>query len=211
MSAILKVYTDAAHTSEVAHTTVYATSLSVAVALGATVFQVANGANWPAQGFIDIVDGVGGNETVAYYGLVSNSANVANTGGFAHAHAASAGVIQWAYNLPVGDQTNGIVNDGTQSTPTVQNVTTWYLYNGGDQTAQSPTITTASQSSSTQGFADTLISITSANSGFTSSASPAAIVSSTAQEFWVVAEVPNGQSAAGNPQFCTINVAYQSI
>lgn len=211
MSAILKVYTDAAHTSEVAHTTVYATALSVAVVAGATVFQVANGTNWPTQGMLDIVDGVTGNETIAYYGLVSNSANVANTGGFVHNHAASAGVLQWAYNLLVGDQTNGIVNDGTQSGITVQNVTTWYLYNGGDQTAQSPQLTTSSTSSSTQGFADTLVSITANNSGFTSSASPAAIVSSTAQEFWVAAEVPNGQSAAGNPQFCTINITYQSI
>lgn len=211
MSAILKVYTDSAHTSEVAHTTIYSTTLTQAVVQGATVFQVGAGANWPAQGFIDIVDGVGGNETIAYYGLVNNSANVANTGGFAHAHAASAGALQWAYNLPVGDQVNGIVNDGTQSTPTVQNVTTWYLYNGGDQTAQSPNLSTSSTSSSTQGFADSLVSCLNGSQSFTSSYSMANIVSGTSQEFWVAAEVPNGQSAAGNSQFCTINYTYQSI
>jgi len=212
MSAILKVYTDAAHTSEVAHTTIYATALSVAVNPGATIIQVANASFWPAQGMIDIIDGTNGNDTLAYYGLVSNSANIANTGGVSHTHAAGITVNQWAYNLPVGDQVNGIVNDGTQSGITTQNVTTWYAYNTGDQTAQSPTLTTASQSSSTQGFADTLVSFTTTAISYSTNAFPAInIVALTSAEFWVAAEIPNGQSAAGNPQFCTINVAYQSV
>jgi hypothetical protein len=213
MSALVKVYTDAAHTSEVAHTTMYQTSISTALTAGGTVINVANGSFWPTSGWLDIVDGVTGNETLAYYGLVNNSANIANTGGFAHNHAASAGVIQWTYNLPVGDQVNGIPNDGTQAGITVQNVTTWYLYNAGDQPAQSLTIGTASQSSSTQGFADSLVSFSTAATSYSTSNAPVPVnlAALTTQEFWVASEVPSGQSAAGNPQFCTININYSSI
>lgn len=214
MSALLKVYTDSAHTSEVAHTTQNGTTVATGGwAAGATSVAVTSAAGWPTQGYFDVIDGTNGNETIAYYGLSGNTVQIANTGGLAHAHAAGLTVNQWYYQLAVGNQSTGIVNDGSNATPDANNTATWYLYNGGDQTAQNITLATASGApSTTQGFADTLVSITNATSGFAASVSPSNITAgAAATEFWVVAEIPNGQSAAGNPQICVINISYQSI
>lgn len=213
MSALLKVYTDSGHTSEVAHTTLSSTTIETghAASAGDTLLYVTTlPAN--AQGWLDIVDGTNGNETIAYYGATGNTVNIANTGGLAHAHPAGTTVNFWYYSLAVGDQTNGIVNDGSQAAPTAQNTATWYAYNAGDQTAQNVTLATQSGAPSTsQGYTDTVISITSATAGFATSVSPANIAAGGQQQFWVAAEIPNGQSAAGNPQVCAINVSYQSV
>lgn len=213
MSAILKVYTDSAHTNEVAHTTQNTTTVPTGGwAAGATSVTPTSTTGWPTAGFFDIIDGTNGNETIAYYGLSGGTVQIANTGGLAHAHAAGLTVNQWYYQLAVGDQTNGIANDGTNATPDVNNTNTWYAYNAGDQTAQSPTISTSNSSpSTTQGYADTVVSITSASAGFATSVSPANIAAGAQQQFWVAAEIPNGQSAAGNPQLCVVNIAYSSI
>lgn len=216
MSALVKVYTDSGHTTEVAHTTQNTTTIPTGgFAAGATSVTFSSGAcaSWPTQGYYDIIDGTNGNETIAYYGKSGDTVNIANTGGLAHAHAAGLTVNQWYYQLAVGDQTNGIINDGTEATPTAQNTATFYAYNAGDQTAQSPTIAVDSSNSAdtTAGKADTLVSITSATAGFAASVSPANIAAGSQQQFWVVAQIPNGQSAAGNPQICAINISYSSI
>lgn len=214
MSAILKVYTDNAHTNEVAHTTQNTTTVPTggfAAAATSLTFTAGQLANWPTAGMFDIVD-TGKNETIAYYGKSGDTIQVANTGGLAFAHAAGVTVNQWYYQLAVGDQTNGIANDGTNATPDVNNTNTWYAYNAGDQTAQSPTLSTSNTApSTTQGFADTVISIVSATTGFATSVAPANIAAGSQVQFWVAAEIPNGQSAAGNPQLCVLNIAYSSI
>lgn len=213
MSAFLKVYIDSGHTSEVAHTTQNATTLNGGVSAGATQITLTSTTNWPSQGYLDIIDGTNGNETLAYYGLSGSTVNIARTGGLQFNHSSGLTVNQWYYQLAVGDQTNGIPNDGTASTPVAANTASWYLYNAGDQTAQSPTLATSGASpSTTQGYADTLISITSSSSGFATSVAPGNITAGASPtQFWVTAEIPSGQSAAGNPQVCTINISYNSI
>lgn len=213
MSALIKVYTDSGHTSEVAHTTQNATTTNGALAAGATSMTLTATTNWPTQGWLDIVDGVNGNETIAYYGLSGATVNIANTGGLAHLHPTGTTVNQWYYTLPIGDQTNGILNDGSNATPNANNTATFYAYNAGDQAAQSPSIAvnTSASADTTAGKTDTLVSITSATSGFAASVSPANLAAGATQQFWVVAEIPNGQSAAGNPQVCEVDISYQSI
>lgn len=210
MPAILKVYTDSAHTTEVAHTTQNATTLNGALAAGATSATLTSTAGMPTQGMLDIIDGTNGNETIPYYGLSGNVVQLAKATGVAHATGLT--VNQWYYQLAVGDQTNGIANDGTAATPVAANTATWYAYNAGDQVAQSPTLATVSGApSTTQGFSDTLISVTSATAGFAASVSPANIAVGGQQQFWVVAEIPSGQSNANNPQLCQLTISYSSI
>lgn len=213
MSALLKVYTDSGHTSEVAHTVQNTTTTNGALAAGATTMTLTSTTGWPTQGYLDIVDGTNGNETIAYYGLSGNTVNIANTGGLAHLHPTGTTVNQWFYQLAIGDQVNGILNDGSNATPTVNNTATFYAYNAGDQTAQNPSIAvnTAASADTTAGKADTLVSITSATTGFAASVTPANMAAGAVQQFWVVAEIPNGQSAAGNPQVCEVDLSYQSI
>jgi len=213
MSALLKVYTDSGHTSEVAHTTQNTTTTNGALSAGATSMTLTSTTGWPTQGWLDIIDGTNGNETIAYYGLSGNTVQIANTGGLAFLHPTGTTVNQWYYQLPIGDQVNGILNDGSNATPNVNNTATFYTYNAGDQTAQSPTISvnTTASVDTTAGKADTLVSITSATTGFAASVSPANIAAGASQQFWVVAEIPNGQSAAGNPQVCEVDIAYSSI
>jgi hypothetical protein len=211
LSAILKVYTDAAHTSEVAHTAQNSTTLNGATLAGATAFTLLSTAGMPTQGFIDI-DSAGNLETLPYYGLSGNVIQIARTGGAQFAHANGVAVVQWYYSLAVGDQTNGILNDGSNAGPTVNDTATWYLYNAGDQVAQSISLATqAGAPSTTQGFTDSVISITSAAAGFATSVSPANLAAGSVQQFWLAAQVPSGQSAAGNPQICQVNISYQSI
>jgi hypothetical protein len=211
MPAIIKVYTDSAHTAEVAHTAQNSTTLNGAVSIGGTSLVVTSSAGMPTSGYIDI-DTAGNLETVGYYGLSGNTMQVAKP--FTINHSNGVAVVQWYYQLAVGDQSLGIVNDGTMSTPqSPTNVATWYAYNPGDQTAQGTTLATvAGAPSTTQGFADTLLSITSASAGFATSVSLgniAALAAST--QFWVVEEIPNGQSAAGNPQICQISISFTTI
>lgn len=214
MSAFLKVYTDSLHTAEVAHTTQNTTTTNGAVSAGGTTLTLTSVAGMPTSGYLDIIDGTNGNETLQYYGLSGNTVNIARTGGLQFLHPSGVTVNQWYYSLAVGDQTNGIPNDGTNAAPnSPTNVGTWYVYNSGDQTAQSPVFATNSGApSTTSGFADTLLSITSASAGFAASVSPANIAAgATPTQIWVVAEIPNGQSAAGNPQICVINMTYNTI
>ena len=118
-------------------------------------------------------------------------------------HASGVAVVQWYYSLAVGDQTNGILNDGSNATPNGigVNVATWYCYNAGDQTAQNVTLETVSGApDTTLGLSDTLISITSATASFAASVTPANIAAGSQQQFWVVAEVASGQSNVADPQ-----------
>lgn len=213
MSALLKVYTDSGHTSEVAHTTQNSTTTNGALAAGATTMTLTSTTGWPTQGWLDIVDATNGNETIAYYGLSGNTVNIANTGGLAHLHPSGTTINQWFYQLAIGDQVNGILNDGSNATPNGANTAAFYAYNAGDQTAQSPSIAvnTSASVDTTAGKTDTLVSITSATTGFATSVSPSNIAAGGIQEFWVVAEIPNGQSAAGNPQVCEVDISYSSI
>ena len=210
MPAQLKIYTDSAHTSEVPHTTNASTTLNGAVSAGAGSIVVASTTGMPAQGYIDIVDGTNGNETLPYTSISGTTINLAKATAFAHASGLT--VNQWVYVLLVGDQTNGILNDGTNATPNANNTATFYLYNAGDQVAQSPSIATSNTSpSTTSGFTDTLVSITSATTGFSASVSPANINAGSQVQFWVVAQIPSGQSGINKPQQCVINVSYSSI
>lgn len=212
MPAIIKIYTDSAHTSEVAHTAQNSTTLNNGgtLAIGATSLTLTSTAGWPTSGYLDI-DTAGNLETIAYYGLSGSTVQLAKATAISHANAVA--VVQWYYQLAVGDQTNGIVNDGTQATPTGQNTNTWYAYNAGDQTAQSTSLATASGApSTTQGFADTLLSITTATTGFAASVSLGNVTAAAAAtQFWVAEEIPNGQSAAGNPQICQINISFTTV
>lgn len=212
MSALLKVYTNSTHTTEVAHTAENSTTLNGATAVGATSLTLTSTAGMPTQGYVDVDTGAN-LETLAYYGLSGNVIQIANTGGASKAHASGVAVVQWYYQLPVGDQTNGILNDGTNAAPDANNTATFYCYNAGDQPAQSVSIAVNSSSSAdtTSGKADTLVSITSATSGFAASVSPANIAAGGQQQFWVVAEIPSGQSTAGNPQVCEVDISYSSI
>lgn len=212
MSAFLKIYTDSAHTAEVAHTTQNTTTLNGAVSAGANSLTLTSTTNWPTEGTLDIIDGTNGNESIPYYGLSGNVVQLGTPTAFAHATGLT--VNQWFYQLAVGDQVNGILNDGTNATPNANNTNTWYLYNAGDQTAQSTTlaVNTSASVDTTAGKADTLVSITSATTGFAASVAPGNIAAAAAAtQFWVVAEVPSGQSIAGNPQICEVDLTYQSI
>jgi hypothetical protein len=214
MTAFLKVYTDSGHTTEVAHTTQNSTTISSGsgtVAAGATQLTLTSTAGMPTNGVIDIIDGTNGDETIAYHDLSGSVIQLATA--TAHQHSNSSATInQWAYILAVGDQTNGIANDGSESTPNGSNTNAYYLYNAGDQTAQSPTLTTSNASpSTTNGYADTLVSTTSSSSGFGTSATPSDIAAGGVQEFWVCAEIPSGQNNINNPQLCNINISYSSV
>jgi hypothetical protein len=212
MTAFLKIYTDSAHTNEVAHTANVSTTLNNGgtLASGATVIPCTTTTGMPAQGQIDIDSG-GNLETILYTSISGNNLNLAKPTALSHANGVA--VVQWYYQLAVGDQVNGIINDGTNASPNTNNTATWYLYNAGDQTATSIAIQTASSSpSTTDGYSDTLISITSASTGFAASVSPANLAAGSQQQFWVTEEIPSGQSANGaNPQVCVVNIYYQSV
>lgn len=213
MPAILKVYTDSGHASEVAHTAQNSTTLNNGgtLAIGATSLTLTSVAGWPTSGMLDIDTG-GNIETIPYFGLSGSVVQLAKATTISHANLVS--VVQWYYQLAVGDQTNGIANDGTNATPNGSvNVGTWYVYNAGDQTATSPVFSTsASSPSTTQGFSDTNISISSISTGFATSVSPSNINAGSQQQIWVEAAIPSGQNPAGtNPQLCIINLAYNSI
>lgn len=212
MPAQLKVYTDSGHTLEVAHTTDHSTTLNGALTTASTSATLTSTAGMPTSGMLDIIDGTNGNETIPYYGLSGSVVQLAKNPTVAHASGLT--VNQWYYQLAVGDQTNGIPNDGTDAAPNGVgvNVATWYVYNAGDQIAQSPSFATVTGApSTTQGFTDTLISTTSATAGFAATVTPANMAVAAVQQIWVVEEVPNGQSAAGNPQLCVLNLAYSTI
>jgi hypothetical protein len=209
MSAFLKVYTDSGHSNEVSHTTNINTTLNGAVSSGASSIIVHSTTGMPAQGVLDIIDG-SNNETLAYSSIAGTTIYLMTALG--HNHADATTVNQWIYVLAVGDQTNGILNDGSESTPQSGNTGTWYAYNAGDQSAQSPTISTSNASpSTTSGYNDTVVSITSSTTGFSTSVSPSNIASGAQVQFWVCAQVPSGQSVVGNPQECVINIAYSTV
>lgn len=211
MSALLKVYTDSGHTSEVAHTAQNSTVTAGGTQnSGTTSLQVSSTANMPAQGVIDIDTG-GNLETIAYTSII-DATHISLARATAINHANGATVIQWYYSLAIGDQTNGIINDGTQSTPTGSNVGTWYAYNAGDQIAQNPAFSTSSASPSTsQGYIDTVISITSSGAGFAATVTPSNIAIGGLQQFWVCEEVPIGQGNTPGTQLCVLNLQYQSV
>lgn len=213
MSAFIKIYTDSGHTSEVAHTTNASATLNGSHASGSTSLTLTGSlTSWPTAGTLDIIDGSNGNETIPYFGLSGQVVQLAKATTVLHAGGLT--VNQWYYSLAVGDQTNGIANDGTNAGPnSPTNVGTWYAYNAGDQTAQSVTLTTDNTSpSTTSGYADTLISQTSNSASFATSQSLGNIAAgASAKQFWVAAEIPTNQNPAGNPQVCKINVAYSSI
>lgn len=207
----LKIYTDNAHTNEVAHTTQNSTTTAGGTqAIGTTSLQVTSTTGMPAQGYVDV--DTGGNLETLPYSSIIDSTHIGLAKATTISHASGVAVVQWYYSLAVGDQTNGILNDGSENVPTGANTATWYLYNAGDQTAQNVDMATSNASPSTVlGFSDTLISITSASSGFAASVSPANLAAGAQQQFWLVAEVASGQSNVANPQICVINVSYQSV
>src|SRR5487761_1142703 len=210
MPAQLKFYTDSGHSSEVAHTAQNSTTTAGSTqGIGTTTLQVTSTASMPAQGYVDI-DTSTNLETLPYNSVV-DSTHLALAKATAISHASGVAVVQWYYSLAVGDQTNGIANDGTNAAPNGVgvNVATWYCYNAGDQTAQSITLETVSGSpDTTLGLSDTLISITSATASFAASVTPANLAAGSQQQFWVVAEVASGQSNVANPQICTVNTLY---
>lgn len=215
MPGFPKIYTTAGTppTNEVAHTAQNATTISGAMLAGNAQLTLASATGWPTSGYLDITDGVNGNETIGFYGLSGSVIQLAKPLAFNHPSGCT--INWWYYSLAIGDQTSGIPNDGTNAAPnSPTNVSTWYVYNPGDQVAQAVTLSTSSGAPSTpQGFADTLISLTSASSGFATSQTvgnlPAA--SGSGVQFWLVEEIPNGQSAAGNPQVCVINIAFSTV
>lgn len=212
MPAQLKLYTDSGHSSEVAHTAQNSTTTAGGTqSIGTTSLQVTSTAGMPSQGFVDI-DTAGNLETLPYSSIIDGT-HIGLAKATTISHATGVAVVQWYYSLAIGDQTNGIVNDGTNAAPnSPTNVATWYCYNAGDQTAQSVTLATSNASPSTVlGFSDTLISITNASSGFAASQSPANIAAGAQQQFWLVAEIATGQSPAANPQICVLNISYQSV
>lgn len=210
MSALLKVYSDSGHTTEITHSPNVTTALSGGVSSGATSIPVSTTSGMPAQGVVDIDTG-GSLETVAYASI--SGSNLLLSSPLGSSHSSSAAVVQWYYNLPIGDQTNGILNDGTNATPNGStNVNTYYIYNAGSSAAQSPSVATASGGVSTaSGYADTLISSTNGTSGFATSVSLSNIASGSVVQFWLCAEVPTGQSNAGNAQVCQVNLSYATV
>lgn len=211
MSALLKVFTDSGHSSEVAHTAQNSTVTAGGTQnSGTTSLQVSSTAGMPSQGIVDI--DVGGNLETIPYTAVTDATHLALAKTTAISHASGVAVVQWYYLLAVGDQTNGILNDGSQAAPTSSNVGTWYAYNAGDQIAQNPAFSTSSASPSTSsGYADTLISVTSSSSGFAVSVFPANIAIGAIQQLWIVEEVALGQSNIPGTQICVLNLQYQSV
>lgn len=211
MSALLKVYTDSGHTTEVAHTTQNSTTSSGSQAIGTTAFNVVSTANMPAQGIIDIIDGVNGNETIAYT-AVASSTQLTLAKATANLHTGGQTVNQWYYQLNIGDQTNGILNDGTQAAPTGLNTATWYMFNAGDQTAQNITLSVSIASPATaDGATDTVVSITSSGAGFAQSVTPANMAVGAVQQFWVAEQIPLGQGNTPGAQIGVPTIVYQSV
>lgn len=209
MAAFPKLYTDSGHTSEVAHTAQNSTTLNGALAIGATSATLTSTTGMPTSGYIDL-DTSTNLESIPYYGLSGNVIQLANPTTIAHATGVAA--VQWYYSLAVGDQTNGIPNDGTANTPVAANTATWYVYNAGNQIAQSLTIAVVSGApSTTQGQTDTNMSITSATTGFAQSVSAGNLAVGATQQIWVDEQIPSGQSAAGNPQVCVVSFTYSTV
>lgn len=213
MPAFPKLYTDSGHASEVAHTTQNSTTLNGAVSAGATSLTLTSTTGWPTTGYLDIIDGTNGNEAIPYFGLSGNTVQLAKATGVSHATGLT--VNQWYYQLNIGDQTNGIPNDGSASTPVAANTGTWYCYNSGDQTAQGLALSLISGAPSTgQGFSDTVISITSATTGFATAQTIGNLAAGSQQQIWIAAEIPSGQSNLSpnaNPQICQIQFAYTTL
>ncbi len=212
MPAQLKIYTDSGHSSEVAHTAQNSTTTAGGTqAIGTVTLQVTSTASMPAQGYVDI-DTAGNLETLPYNSVV-DSTHLALAKATAISHASGVAVVQWYYSLAIGDQTNGILNDGTNATPnSPTNVATWYCYNAGDQTAQTVSLATVSGGmDTTLGYTDTLISITSSSASFATSQTPSNITAGSQQQFWLVAEVASAQSNVANPQVCQVTASYQSV
>lgn len=211
MSALLKVYSDSGHTTELAHTAQNSTTTAGGTqAIGTTNLQVVSTANMPTQGVVDI-DVAGNLETIAYT-AVADSTHLTLAKATAISHASGVAVVQWYYNLPIGDQTNGIINDGSQATPTGLNVGTWYLYNAGDQPAINITLFISTASPATaDGAIDTLVSVTGSGSGFAASVSPANIAVGGVQQFWTCEAVPLGQGNTPGAQIGVPVIQYQSV
>lgn len=213
MPAFPKLYTDSGHSSEVAHTTNLSTTTNGAVSAGGTSLTLTSTTGWPTSGVIDIIDGTNGNETIEYYGLSGTTIQLAKALQFLHPTGTT--VNQWYYQLAVGDQTNGIPNDGTNATPVGTNTATWYIYNAGDQVCQGLVVSTVSGAPSTgQGYTDTLLSITSASTGFSTSVTVGNLSVGGQQQLWVTEEVPSGQSNLSpnaNPQYCQIQFTFSTI
>lgn len=212
MPAQLKIFTDNGHASEVAHTAQNSTTTAGGTqGIGTTTLQVTATAGMPAQGYVDI-DTAGNLETLPYNSVV-DSTHLQLAKATAISHASGVAVVQWYYSLAVGDQSLGILNDGSNAAPnSPTNVATWYCYNAGDQTAQNITIATVSGGvDTTLGYTDTLVSITSSSASFATSVAPANLTAGSQQQFWLVAEVASGQSNVANPQICQVTVSYQSV
>lgn len=211
MPALLKVYTDSGHSSEVAHTAQNSTTTAGGTQnSGTTSLQVVSTAGMPAQGVVDI-DTSSNLETIGYTSII-DATHIGLAKATTINHASGVAVVQWYYLLSIGDQTNGIVNDGSQATPTASNVGTWYAYNAGDQTAQQIVFSTSSASPSTaNGLTDTVISVTSNSSGFASSVAPSNIATGSQQQFWICEEIPSGQGNIPGTQLCVLNLQYQSV
>ena len=213
MAAFPKLYTDSGHTSEVAHTTLLSTTLNGAVSAGGSSLILNSVTGIGTSGFLDIIDGTNGNETMPYYGLSGSTVNLGSV--LAHLHPNATTVNIWYYSLAVGDQTNGIPNDGSAATPVAANTATWYCYNAGDQVAQSLALSLISGAPSTgQGYSDTVISITSATTGFATTASIGNMAVGAVQQLWLAAEIPSGQSNLSpnaNPQACQVQFAYNTL
>lgn len=211
MPAQLKVYTDNSHTSEVAHTAAVSTTTSGGTqAIGTSSLEVTSTSGMPAQGFVD-VDTSSNLETLPYSSII-DSTHIGLAKATTISHASGVAVVQWYYSLAVGDQSAGIINDGSEASPTGANTNTYYCYNAGDQAAQNVSLATSNSSPSTMlGFSDTSISITNSSTGFATSVTPANITAGSQQQFWVVAEIGSGQSNVANPQVCVLDITYQSV
>lgn len=212
MSALLKVYSDALHTSELAHAPIVSTTTAGGTQnAGTSSLQVASTTNLAAQGVIDIDSGAN-LETIPYTSIIDSThiqlARVTTIN-----HASGVAVVSWFYALPIGDQALGIVNDGSQAAPTSSNVSTYYAYNAGDQTATFCAFSVSSASPATQnGANDTLISITSSSAGFVSVVTPANMATGATQQIWVVEEIALGQSnIPSTGQIGVLNLQYQSV
>lgn len=212
MVAFLRAYTDSGHTSEVAHSPAVSTTTAGGTQnAGTTTLQVTSTTNMAPQGAIDI--DTGPNLESLPYSAIIDSTHLSLAKPTTINHASGVAVVQWYYSLAVGDQVTGILNDGSNASPNGNiNVATWYLYNAGDQTAQSIDLATVSGAPSTPlGYTDTLLSITNATSGFATSVTPPDLASGGVRQFWACEEVATGQSPAANPQACALAISYQSV
>ena len=212
MTAFMKVYTDSAHASEVAHTANISTTLNNGgtLAIGATAPICATTVGMPSSGAIDI-DSAGTLETLRYVSITGSTLNLAKATAISHAN--SVAIVQWYYSFPIGDQTNGIPNDGTASSASTGPSATWYYYNAGDQVAQSVVLAVVNVSpTTTDGYADTNVSTTSATTGYSQSISIGNVTNGAAAvQFWIDAQVPSAQSAIGNPQVGVLLFTYSSV